>query len=274
MSVTLAVVQPRTRVGAEEEINLKEACRYIDEAARQGAQLVLFPETYPGPWTEKYRYDPLEALAAQARASGVYVVAGTTAPVAGTPDGYHIVCLFLGPDGALLGKYRRTCPRGPYIYKGGPLWDVNYTEADDLPVWETPFATIGINICSEVYVPELQRILALKGAEIILLPAGWVVDFNENWLTLVRARAIENLVFTATCHNLIGENEGMAFVASPERVLAESREEGLLLVELDLARLRELRRVRPKMSGTHEFTTIPGVLGFRRPEVFRKNLPE
>jgi predicted amidohydrolase len=85
---------------------------------------------------------------------------------------------------------------------------------------------------------------------------------------------VENLAFTATCQNLIGDNAGMAMVASPERVLAASTEEGILLAELDLDRLRELRGLRPKMSGTHEFATIPGVLGFHRPEVFRKNLPE
>lgn len=270
----LGVVQPRTRVGEDEEMNVKEAARFIDEASARGAELVLFPETYPGPWTAGRRYDPLEALTAQAKAAGIHVVAGTTEPVPDTPDGYHIVELVIGPDGRLLGKYRRTCPHGPYIYKGGTLWDFNYTPADELPVWETPLGVIGINICSEVFVPELQRILALKGAEIILLPAGWVMDFNENWLTLVRARAVENLAITATCHNLIGHNEGMAMVASPERVLAYSKGEGLLLVDIDLERIRELRGLRPKMSGTHEFATIPGVLGFRRPEVFRKNLPE
>jgi basic membrane protein A len=79
---------------------------------------------------------------------------------------------------------------------------------------------------------------------------------------------------TATCQNLIGDNEGMALVASPEPVIASSTEEGILFAELDLDRLRELRGLRPKMSGTHEFATIPGVLGFRRPEVFHKNLPE
>ncbi len=166
----------------------------------------------------------------------------------------------------------RTSPPGPYIYKGGPFWDFNYTPADDLPVFETPFGTIGILICSEVFVPELSRILALKGAEIILLPTGRVVDFNENWLTLVRARAVENLAFTATGQNLIG-NEGMAMVASPERVLAESKEEGILLAELDLGRVRELRRLAPKISGSGAFKTIPGIASFRRPEVFRKNLP-
>jgi predicted amidohydrolase len=272
MSVTLAVVQPATRLGADEESNVKEAVRYIDEAAQRGAQLVLFPETYPGPWTDRRRYEPLEALAAQARASGVWVVAGTTEPVPGTPDGYHIVCALIGPDGSIAGKYRRTCPIGPYIYEGGPFWDFAYTAADELPVFETPLGTIGILICSEVYVPELSRILALKGAEIILIPAGRVVDFNENWLTLIRARAIENIAITATTMNLIG-CEGMAMIASPERVLAASTEEGLLLAELDLDRVRALRRIPPKISGSGEFKTIPNVESFRRPALFANHMP-
>lgn len=270
----LAVVQPRTRLGPDEESNVKDAMRYIDEAAARGAELVMFPETYPGPWTAHRRYDPLEPLAARARSAGIHVVAGTTEPVPGTADGFHIVCLLIGSDGRLIGKYRRTCPRGPYIYKGGRLWDFQYTEADEVPVFSTPLGTVGINICSEVFVPELQRILALKGAEIILLPAGWVMDFNENWLTLVRARAIENLAITATAHNLIGDNEGMAMIVSPERVVAASTAEGLLLADVDLDRVRELRGLRPKISGSHEFATIPGVLGFRRPEVFSRNLPD
>lgn len=272
MTVKLAVVQPRTRLGAEEAANVKEAVRFIDEAAQRGAELVLFPETYPGPWTDRLRFDPFEALAAQAKASGAYVVAGTTEPVPGSSNGYHIVCLLIGPDGALIGKYRRTCPTGPYIYKGGPFWDFNYTAADELPVFPTPLGVIGILICSEVFVPELARILALKGAEIILMPAGRVVDFNENWLTLVRARAVENLAFTATCQNLIG-NVGMAMVASPEQVVAESTEEGILLAELDLARVRELRGMAPKISGSGTVKTIPGIASFRRPAVFDKNHP-
>jgi len=271
--VRLAVIQPRTRLGEDEATNVEEAMRYIDAAAARGADLVLFPETYPGPWTAALRYDPREALAARARAAGVYVVAGTTEPVPGTRDGYHIVCLFIGPDGKLIGKYRRTCPRGPYLYQGGPFWDFNYTEADDLPVFETALGSIGILICSEVYVPELARILALKGAEILLFPTGRVVEFNENWLTLVRARAIENLAITATCQNLIG-NEGMAMIASPERVLAGSAAEGLLVADVDLDRVRELRGMTPEISGSGSFKTIPGVASFRRPELFRKNLPE
>jgi predicted amidohydrolase len=242
------------------------------EVSREGAQLVLFPETYPGPWTDRRRFDPLPALAAQARVSRIWVVAGTSEPAPGGGDGYYNVCLLIGPDGRLAGRYRRTCPPGPYIYKGGPFWDFNYTPADELPVFETPLGTLGILICSEVYVPELARILALKGAEIILFPTGRVVDFNENWLTLVRARAVENLAITATVQNLI-DNVGMAMLASPEGVLAESTKEGLLLADVDLARVRELRRLAPKISGSGAFKTIPGIASFRRPEVFAKNLP-
>jgi predicted amidohydrolase len=272
MTVSLALAQPRTRLGADEETNVAEAVRYIDEAARRGAQLVLFPETYPGPWTDRRRFDPLPALAAQARVSRIWVVAGTSEPAPGGGDGYYNVCLLIGPDGRLAGRYRRTCPPGPYIYKGGPFWDFNYTPADELPVFETPLGTLGILICSEVYVPELARILALKGAEIILFPTGRVVDFNENWLTLVRARAVENLAITATVQNLI-DNVGMAMLASPEGVLAESTKEGLLLADVDLGRVRELRRLAPRISGSGAFKTIPGIASFRRPEVFAKNLP-
>jgi predicted amidohydrolase len=268
MTVTLALVQPRTHLGADEEANVADAVRWIDEAARRGAQLVLFPETYPGPWTDRRRYDPFAPLAAQAEASGVWVVAGTSQAVPGSGDGYYNVCLLIGPDGRLAGTYRRTCPPGPYIYRGGPFWDFNYTPADELPVFATPFGTIGILICSEVFVPELARILATKGAEIILFPTGRVVDFNENWLTLVRARAVENLAITATVQNLIA-NAGMAMVASPERVLAESTKEGILLAELDVDRVRELRGMAPKISGSGPFKTIPGVASFQRPEVFR-----
>lgn len=273
MSVRLAVVQPRTRLGADEAANVKDAVRYVEDAAGRGADLVLFPETYPGPWTAAHRYEALEPLAAQARACRVWIVAGTTEPVPGSRDGYHIVCALIGPDGAVAGRYRRTCPAGPYIYKGGPFWDFEYTAADALPVFATPLATIGILVCSEVFVPELARILALKGAEIILMPAGRVVDFNENWLTLVRARAIENLAFTATTQNLIG-NPGMAMIAAPEEVLAQSTAEGILTADLDLDRLRTLRTTAPKISGSGAFKTIPNVVGFRRPELFRAQWPE
>jgi predicted amidohydrolase len=88
----------------------------------------------------------------------------------------------LGRDGKLLGKYRKvTLPREEI--------DGGITPGDSFPVFETDFGKIGIMICWDVYFPEPARMLALKGAEIILLPI-WGGD-----LTLAKARAIENQIY-------------------------------------------------------------------------------
>jgi 5-aminopentanamidase len=105
--------------------------------------------------------------------------------------------------------------------------------------------TIGMLICSEVYVPELARLLALKGAEILFMPAGlWKSAQWDNWRVLMRARAIENLAYTATCQNILGEepeNAGLAMICSPEGVLVDSSQDGVFLADCDLDRLRMLR---------------------------------
>ncbi len=103
---------------------------------------------------------------------------------------------FLSVRMVLVGRYNRTIPKGPWIYKGGRFWDYDYQEADDVPVFDTPFGKVGILICSEVYSPELSRLLALKGAEIIFLPAGVCkYELHETWRNLIWSRAIENLAY-------------------------------------------------------------------------------
>jgi predicted amidohydrolase len=113
-------------------------------------------------------------------------------------------------------------------------------------VFEIEGASIGLLVCSEVYVPELARALALKGAEIIFMPAGlWKMSQWDTWRVLTRARAIENLAYTATCQNILGhekEKPGLSMICSPEDVLAESTIEGVLVADCDLERIRMLRR--------------------------------
>ena len=79
-------------------------------------------------------------------------------------------------------------------------------------------------MCSEVYMPEVTRALALRGAELIFMPAG--LDKRrlwETWRTLLWARAIENLAIVVSTQNLISHaNRGLAIVTSPESVLYES----------------------------------------------------
>ena len=101
-------------------------------------------------------------------------------------------------------------------------------------------------MCSEVYVPEVARALALQGAELIFIPAGddkhrlW-----ETWRTLIWARAIENLAVVATTQNVYGEERGLAMVATPEEIVLEETAPGAYYVDVDLdAREAAARRCR------------------------------
>lgn len=245
MELRIAVVQPRT-YPEEREGNVKYAVDYIAQAAAQGARVVCLAETYPGPWTPPLDYDPVPELADAARRHQVYVIGGTIEEVPDTPGHYYNVLVILGPDGAEMGRYRRIIPDGPWIYAGGTFWDFEYHSGDELPVFEVDGVVVGMLICSEVYVPELARILALKGAEVLFMPAGlWKGRQWDNWRALTRARAIENLVYTATCQNILGHekgNAGLAMICSPEEVVAESSQPGVLVADCDLGRLRDLRQ--------------------------------
>ncbi|MGH2947181.1 MAG: carbon-nitrogen hydrolase family protein [Solirubrobacteraceae bacterium] len=268
MSIRLALVQPRSHSGPDEHRNAAAAVEWLERAAAGGAELVVFPEGYPGPTNPANAFEALAPLARRARERCVHVVASRIEPAG---DGRHHMALHLVDDrGEIAGSYRRTTPCGPYIYRDIPAWDFDYTEADELPVFETRLGRIGLLVCSEVYVPELARVLVLRGAEVILCPAGGAInELLESWRTVVRARAIESLVYAAACQNLYEDGEqGVAIVAAPEGVLAESTGEGLVIADLDLDRLAYLRGEDEHILFPKPYATIPGVLRWRRPELY------
>jgi predicted amidohydrolase len=271
MSVRIAAVQPRSFSGPEEHRNADEALAWLERAADEGADLVVFPEGYPGPTNPANDYDAFTPLAERAAARGVHVVAGRIAPAR---DGQHHVTLELIDDrGTAIGVYRRTSPCGPYIYRDIDAWQFDYAEAADpeLPVFETRLGRIGMLVCSEVYVPELARVLALGGADLTVFPAGGAInELLPTWRALIWARAIENLMYTAATQNLYGDDEdGVGIIAAPERILAQSARVGLLVADLDLDRLRFLREEEERIEFPKRYATIPGVLGWRRPELYR-----
>ena len=105
-------------------------------------------------------------------------------------------------------------------------------------------------ICSELWLPEVSRSLVVSGAELLLAPAGG--GFGKvapNWQLIARARAIENEAYVVLTQHLFGGEEGAALIAGPEDVVSESKKAGVLLGDLDLARLRWLRETRPQLYG-------------------------
>ena len=292
-TIRLGVLQPRTFWGEEASRNLDEALRWIEQAGSQDVDLLLFPETYPGPYQAHVRYEVLEPLCNAAAHNRVGLVAGTTEETAPGSGRHRVVAVVIGSDGEIKGRYRRTHPVGTYLYSGGDLWDVEYEEADELPVFDMGWGTLGVNICSEVFVPELARAVALKGAEVCVFPTGVLIDelgYMDTWQTLIKARAIENLMYTATTVHLFppefaalctetgtiesgtissgsGLTAGHAMIASPERVLASSHEPGLFTADLDLDRVRRMRSSEEELVVPAPFRTIPGVLDWRRLDV-------
>ncbi|NWF92416.1 MAG: carbon-nitrogen hydrolase family protein [Syntrophaceae bacterium] len=276
MGVRVAAIQTRTFLEPDEQReNIKKAAEHVAEAAAQGAKLICFPETYPGPWKAPLSYSPVKSLEEMASRHGVYIVAGANCPVPGRPEMGYCSEVLVGPKG-LIGRYNRTIPKGPWIYQGGRYWDFDYQEADELPVFDTPFCKVGILICSEVYAPELSRILALKGAEIIFLPAGICkYELHETWRNLIWSRAIENLAYTVTCQNILGAEHGLAMICSPEEILVESTRPGIFIAECDLDRIRWLRQESDAYGPPMPFRTKPGVLrDWFRPEIYRRNFPQ
>jgi len=206
MKVKLSVIQPRSFELDEEPKNLDAALGYIDQAAAQGAQIVCCPELYPGPVHPSVDFDTTP-LFDKAREKGIYLIRNKREPV---QDGHTICAELIGPDGKSIGTYRRTTPDlSPYIYRDIPQWNFHYVAANELPVFDTDFGKIGVLICSEVYVPELTRVLAVKGAKMVFYPSGGCInELIPTWKIMVQARAIENLIYTAACQNIYGVEEG------------------------------------------------------------------
>jgi len=272
----MALVQPLGHKPPEDERNVADAVRCVEQAASQGAEFVAFPETYPGPWRMPARFDPTGAMVEVAQRCGVYVQYGTLEPIDEKARTAYNLLMLARPGGGPPGKYRRTHPPGPWIYTGGPYWEFQYVAGSEFPVFETPHGQVGLAMCSEVYMPEVARALALRGAEIIFLPAG--VDKQKlwaTWRTLIWARAIENLAVVVTTQNLFDASQrGLAMVATPEEIIFESTKPGMFIVDIDLGRARELRAQRDEVGSSKTNAAKAGVLRqWQRPEMYEKFFP-
>jgi predicted amidohydrolase len=272
MTFRIAVVQPISHRPGQDEANIPDAVRAIERAAGDGAHFVCFPETYPGPWRMPAQFDPTPAMVEAAKKHNVHVVYGTIEPIShNEATAYNLICMAY-PDGRQPAKYRRTHPNGPWIYTGGTAWEFQWVPGDEFPVFDTKHGKVGLAMCSEVYVPEVARALALRGAELIFMPAGKdKKSLWATWRTLIWARAIENLAVVVTTQNLFEHSErGLAMVAGPEEILFESTIAGTTVVDVSLERVRHLRATRDEIGSSDGHAVKQGLLGpqWQRPELY------
>src|SRR5579872_6112178 len=276
-SFRIALVQPITLPPPDDEQNVGAAVEWIARAAQNGADFVVFPESYPGPWRMPAHYDPSERIAEAAAKYGIHAVFGTVEPIdAAKATAYNLTCMAF-PDGRPAARYRRSHPNGPWIYTGGKYWEFQYVAGSDYPVFDTRHGKVGLAMCSEVYMPEVTRALALRGAELIFMPAG--LDKRmlwATWRTLLWARAIENLALVVSNQNLFSADQrGLALIAGPEEIHYESTVAGFAVIEIGLERVRALRAGRDEPGSSLSCAAKQGVLSpqWQRPELYDSFYP-
>jgi deaminated glutathione amidase len=250
----------------DKDRNLADADRLTRAAAADGAELVVLPERLDVRGTAAHYAagaEPLDGRAVTwardtARELGIDIVAGS---VAERREGHERVAntsVHAGPDGELKAIYRKIHMFDVEV--GG----VEYREsehsepADEIVVSQTAQGLgLGLTICYDLRFPELYRILTLRGARIVAVPAAFTrVTGQAHWEVLLRARAIENQVFVIA--------PGQGWMPGPERdsygnsmivdpwgeVLARTGGEGACFVaaDLDLARQDEVREKLPSLA--------------------------
>jgi len=261
----LAVVQPLVDPDVPEEARVGEAAGYIASAAEAGADLVLFPEGYPGPLRITSVYDAAPAIAEAAREAGVAACWSRVERCA--DDTWRKVAYVTGSDGEQLLRYERAHPATGDVHP--TLSGTHLTPGDGFGLVTAGGVRIGVLICSELWVPEIARTLALEGAEVILAPAGG--GFHRvapNWQLVTRARAVENQCYVAMTQHLFGDETGAALVAGPEKIEESLGQPGMMVADLDLTRVRWLRNTDDSMDEPKQFDSLPGLLRMRRPELY------
>lgn len=266
MLVKVACAQPQSFRGDDERENLGTALRLIREAAATGAKLVTFPEGFPGPYHGPADWSPVPAIQEAAKEHEIHVVFGLVEH--GPDGGYHLTLKLVDDQGYVRASYHRVQPNPPEV-DHVLMNNKTIIPGESLQVIKTDLANIGLLICSEIWNPELVRVLALQGADIIVAPIGGMVyELAEAWRTIFWARAIENHVYMLTSQNLYGMEDGLAMIAGPESWLARRSDPGLITAELDLGRLRWLRSHRQSLGLPKPYKSIPGLLRYRRPEKY------
>jgi predicted amidohydrolase len=261
--VRVAVVQLTST--ADRERNLATADRLTRAAAAAGAELVVLPEKWAVLGTpeqtaagaEPFDGPALTWAREAARELGIDLVAGSIAErVAGREKGSN-TSAHIGPDGEVQAVYRKVHMFDVEV--GGRTYRESEHEqgGDELVVSETAGGVeLGLSVCYDLRCPELYRILAIRGARILTVPAAFTLaTTRDHWEVLLRARAIEDQAFVVAA-NQVGEHAkgyrsgGRSMIVDPWGVvIAQAPDsETFAIAELDLERQAEVRRTLPSLA--------------------------
>jgi N-carbamoylputrescine amidase len=272
--VTVAALQ--ASFGENLEENLSRVEKLVRQAANEGAQVILPPELFQGPYfcreehprwfdtafqTEKH--PAVRAMQDLAKELGVVI---PTSFFEADGNQFYNSLAMIGTDGAILGVYRKShIPDGPgyeekYYFRGGNT---------GFKVWDTPFGKIGVGVCWDQWFPEAARAMMLMGAELLFYPTAIGsepeepdLDTRDMWQRAMVGHAVSNVV-PVIAANRYGDEGGQIFYGSSfiadqfgEKIAECGRTgDGVITATFELG---QLRRDRASM----------GFFRDRRPELY------
>lgn len=259
----VAIVQMNSQ--DDKAANIDVAMRGIERAAREGARLVSLPEvwtylgpnegnagaaeTIPGPLTDQ--------LAATARDLDIYLHAGSMYERVAGDDRLANTTVVFGPKGEIIGTYRKI-----HMFDVDLDEDTVYRESDtvapgdEIVTVDVDGTTVGLAICYDLRFPELFRILTLRGADVIMLPAAFTLATGrDHWEPLIRARAIENQTFMVAAGQ-VGKHPpgqwcyGRSLIVDPWGVVMAQASDAPTVISaaLDLTQLERVRGQVPSVA--------------------------
>jgi predicted amidohydrolase len=225
------------------ESNLEKVFKFVREAKEGGAELVVFPELVLTGYNLNLIGDRVQEMATKsttviseleqlAKEIGISIICGLSMEKKERGIVYNSAVVIDAGSG-YLGSYDKTHAFGMerYYYRLGERFPI-FTICGGVKV--------GLMICYDAGFPEVARILAAKGAEVIICPAAWILEEQFLWESNLRSRAVDNLIPVIGVNRVGAENEltffgGSQVVSSKGEILFQAgSEEGVSMYELDL----------------------------------------
>lgn len=273
----LKVSLVQMKVTAQKEHNLQRAIELIYEGSKEQPDLIVLPENFFLMESKEELFKQAEtidgpamtALRDVARELGVYLVTGTMKMKFGDEEKLRNTCCVINPEGEIQDIYHKIHTFVANV--GGTEFRGNEVEegGNEIVVTSIKGVKVGLTVCFDMRFPELYRILALKGARIILVPSIFMLHTGkDHWETLLRARAIENQLYIAApavCGQFPPKGDwsyGRSMFIDPwGLVIGQASDvEKTLTMELDLSLIEDVRKRVPSLAN-------------RRPEVYQWPTP-
>jgi deaminated glutathione amidase len=261
----LRVAAVQLNSSADQAGNLATADRLTRAAAAQGAELIVLPEKWTAMGSEQELRSSAQTLDGAAvswaretaRELGVDLVAGSILEAVPGQEKLANTSVHVGPDGEVVAVYHKIHMFDVEV--AGRVYRESEIEqpGEQIVLSRTAGGVeLGLSVCYDLRFPELYRILAVRGARIITIPAAFTLaTTRDHWETLLRARAIEDQVFVIAANQVgahpAGQHSGgRSMIVDPWGiVLAQAADgEGAILAELDLDRQLEIRASLPSLA--------------------------